>query len=355
MASASPSVSRSPEQCQAWLQRVHEVQFSRMTPQQREAVREAAERAREHEQRARRCKAMTLGASRSYALAKEGLRQMSAASSVSPAAAMEASARYAVAQQASEAHQERMMTRWSPMMSGPQQIERAVAEAEEELEEAEALHAVAGMIGSPNIDQMRADLVVASAAPVALGGRPAPADTEVEALLGQLRKEPTEADEVEAKFKLYETYGEQVEKIRKLLFGFYEESRPTVPHSVGADMDRQIKKVDSPEAMGVPDDDGRVWFVYHMMRQAEQNNRSMAAVLDGFEKKLEMLAKNDQTECPVCLEAFTEGGVETLSCCHKLCKDCWGTWMEVTRGRAFCPLCRHDEFIGFVSREASGL
>mmetsp|Transcript_114027 Transcript_114027/g.295275 ORF Transcript_114027/g.295275 Transcript_114027/m.295275 type:complete len:85 (-) Transcript_114027:108-362(-) len=77
----------------------------------------------------------------------------------------------------------------------------------------------------------------------------------------------------------------------------------------------------------------------------------MAAVLEGFQKKLEQLANNDQTECPICLESFVEEGsraAETLSCCHKLCQECWTHWKQVQHGHAFCPLCRHEEFLNVV-------
>merc|ERR1719183_2803403 len=128
----------------------------------------------------------------------------------------------------------------------------------------------------------------------------------VQTLLQQLRKEPKDEAECTAKFLLYEGYATEVEEMRSTLFKFYEESRPTVPAAVVTDMDKQVKGIDSTEAMGIPDR-AREWFVYHMMRQAERNNLHMATILDGFEKKLEFLASNDQTECPVCLEDFQEG------------------------------------------------
>merc|ERR1719478_2102425 len=93
-----------------------------------------------------------------------------------------------------------------------------------------------------------------------------------------------------------------------------------------------------------------------MMRQAERNNLRMAAILEGMEKKLEFLASNDQLECPVCLESFDgeERTPETLGCCHKVCKECWHNWSKVTRGRPFCPFCRHEDFLGAVAARATG-
>jgi len=207
-------------------------------------------------------------------------------------------------------------------------------------------------VGSDGVDQSAVD--TGKKARIDGGG----GSTSVEALLGELRVEPSGEAECAAKFLLYEGYGSEVEQMRTTLLKFHEESRPTVPAPVAVGMDAEIKRIDSTEAMGIPDD-ARGWFVYHMMRQAEKNNLQMARILDSFEKKLEFLASNDQSECPVCMESFGEGGVhapETLSCCHKVCKECWENWTAVCGGKPFCPLCRHEDFLGCVaSSEATGL
>merc|ERR1712176_331248 len=106
---------------------------------------------------------------------------------------------------------------------------------------------------------------------------------------------------------------------------------------------------------GIPDD-AREWFVYHMMRQAQKNNTKMGGILDGFEKKLEFLGANEQSECPICLECFSESGehaAETLGCCHKVCKDCWANWSSVMHGRPFCPLCKEDAFLGVIAQQST--
>lgn len=173
----------------------------------------------------------------------------------------------------------------------------------------------------------------------------------VQELLEQLRREPSSESECTAKFKLYEAYAQEVEDQRKTLLKLYGESRESLPASVVNDMDRMVGKIDSHEAMGIPDD-AHEWFVYHMMRQAERNNFFMAKILENFEKKLAFLARNDQLECPVCLESFLHAGpraAETLGCCHKVCHECWDHWSAITRGRPFCPLCRRDDFLERVS------
>jgi len=119
-------------------------------------------------------------------------------------------------------------------------------------------------------------------------------------------------------------------------------------------MDVRIKKVDSQDGMQIPDR-SREWFVYHMMCQAERNNVKMAGILDEFDKKLKFLAQSDQAECPICLDAIGADAkpAETLGCCHKVCKECWDNWTKVTRRRPFCPLCRHEDFIGAVTARAT--
>merc|ERR1719210_452543 len=106
------------------------------------------------------------------------------------------------------------------------------------------------------------------------GGTPA-AGEGIEKLLQEVRTEPREDEEIVAKFSIYEGYSTQLEAIRKLLFEFHAESAPTMPAALQGDWRRQLKGVDSAEAMSVPDDGGRIWFVYHMLKAAERNNRKM--------------------------------------------------------------------------------
>lgn len=227
-------------------------------------------------------------------------------------------------------------------------------------EEQEAVAEMAALVGARNLSVLAADVSSAGQAPAAAGARRrlgggSPGCNQKDALLAQLKKEPKELAECAAKFALYEGYASEVEKMRGTLFAFYEESLASVPPAIATDMQKQLKAIDSREAMAVPDD-ARVWFVFHMMKQANQNNDHMARVLEGFEKKLELLTKSDQSECPVCLEDFAEGSPhapETLSCCHKVCVQCWEHWTAVMDGRPFCPLCRNDDFLGAVARRAT--
>jgi len=227
--------------------------------------------------------------------------------------------------------------------------------------EDEALEEAAALVGASDVAIMAnvaaEDLAAPPFAPRASAkGRGKCAMSTVDNLMTQLRKEPQNEAECAAKFNLYEGYGTEVEQMRGTLLKFHEETRLTVPVVIKADMDAQVKGIDTTEAMGIPDD-AREWFVFHMMRKAERNNFKMAGILDGFEKKLEFLAANDQSECPVCLEDFTAEGEhapETLGCCHNVCTSCWDNWCSVMDGRPFCPLCRHEAFLGAVAARVSG-
>lgn len=226
-------------------------------------------------------------------------------------------------------------------------------------EEEAAMVEVAQLVGAADVASMAA-VGQEGLQPVAgtRSGRASAANGDantVQTLLKQLKKEPKDEAECTAKFLLYEGYASEVEEMRTTLFKLYEESQPILPAAVAADMGKQLKGIDSTEAMGIPDE-AREWFVYHMMQKAERNNLHMAKHLEDFEKKLEFLASNDQSECPICLDCFEQSGShapEILSCCHKVCNDCWTNWSAVMGGRPFCPLCRHEEFLGAIAERCA--
>lgn len=335
------SETRSHHACMEWARRVHEVQ-SKRNPREWEAAKQRIESAREHERQSRKCKAVKNHAIRSRALAAEGLRQMSAAPVSEHMAvqtrwmsAQESSAKYASA-------------RWDAFSRAP-----AAAEPQVLVDESddEAMAEAADLMGAGDATALTAlgnDGLQEDGRGGGGGGQ------SIEELLAQLRTEPADEEECAAKFMLYEGYAREVEEMRNTLLKFNDETRPTLPPTVAADLGNQIGKIDSTEAMGIPDD-VREWFVFHMMKKAERNNVSMARILDSFEKKLAFLAKNNQEECPVCLDKFESGdkAPETLGCCHKVCKECWQSWSQVMGGRPFCPLCRHDEFLGAVASRLS--
>eukprot|EP00438_Fugacium_kawagutii_P019603 Skav232776 [mRNA] locus=scaffold614:127775:130339:- [translate_table: standard] len=328
--------SRSSEACLAWARRVHEVQ-SKRNPHEWEAVKQKIESAREHERQSRKCKAAKNHAIRSRALAAEGLRQMSSAPASEHLAVQ---TRWKSAQESSFRH---ASARWDAFSRGAPAVEEP--QLLEDEEEDEAMAEAADLMGAGDVGALSA---LANDG-LEEGGRRG--RSSVDELLAQLRQEPTNEDECAAKFMLYVARQTIEWMMRNTLMKFNEETSPSLPASVAADLGNQVKKIDSTEAMGIPDD-AREWFVFHMMRKAERNN---ARILDSFEKKLAFLANNDQQECPICLDQFEEGNKapETLGCCHKVCKECWESWSQVMGGRPFCPLCRHEDFLGAVAARLS--
>ena len=334
----------SSEDVEAWLQRVRSAQCERMTPQQRAQLQRRADRSRDVMVQAKKCKALKDSAVRSHVLAHEALQQISSASSASaerrPGACSAVSERWQLAQEASEERQERVLSR----LRGVSAMEVIDVAEDSDEEEEQCMAEVAQIVGARESPAMAAPMEAIARAP----------DAAFEGLLAQLRTEPDSDEERAAKFQLFEGYAQQMEKTRKSLVDFHTECETKVPPAVARGMALQMKQIDSHDAMSIPNDDGRTWCAYHMMRATEQNNRAMAAVLGGLQKKLEQLEKNDQTDCPVCLEPFAAEGPrvpETLSCCHKLCQECWVNWKQVTHGAPFCPLCRHEEFLGVVTDE----
>jgi hypothetical protein len=311
-----------------------------MTPERRKELTTKVERARMAEASRRKVKAVKSHAVRSKALVSEGLRQMACASAPQEFQAVQD--RWSMAQQASSKRCQESVSKMAALErnAGAEDAMLMVAEAEEE-EEDEGMAEVAALVGAGEPSALvRA---VSDAA----------ADREFDELLKQLRKEPTGDEELAAKFGLYETYSEEVVKMRGTVFGLYEENKPSLPDAVRNDMERQLKRIDRDEAMGIQDD-AREWFVYNMLKVAGQNNSHMSGIMENFEKRLEFLANNDQDECPICLEKFSaDCPAETLGCCHKVCRGCWTNWVAVMHGHPFCPLCKNEEFVETIHRRAS--
>jgi hypothetical protein len=266
----------------------------------------------------------------------EGLRQMTTSSAPTDYQAVQS--RWSTAQEVSDRRQQKQLAEVEEAKT-----RSSFAEVYDESDsDEEGMAEAAQLVGNANIS----DMVRHASA------NDRSADAEFQNLLRQLQREPTNDDELAAKFAFYETYSQQVELIRNRLFALYEESRPNLPEAVANDMDKKLKKIDSTDAMGIPDD-AREWFVYHMMQKAGMNNKNMVSILEDFEKKLDFLATSTQEECPICLENFSDQlPAETLGCCHRVCSDCWAHWSSVMHGRPFCPLCRNDEFIEALASRA---
>jgi hypothetical protein len=251
------------------------------------------------------------------------------------------------------------------MMSMQRHMTRAAGREEEDEAENGALEQelreLAGAMAAP---ERQAAHAAALAMPAAvLEQQLAVGAGEMEQLLAQLRAEPDTDDERAAKFALYETFSETTQKAREALFTFWDGCK----HEFGGDggggggggggqaregVAHALKRLDRQENWAIEFADGR-WFVFDMARKCDANSALIDSTLGSIKTKLELLARQD--DCPICLEPLAEdaeggddAGVVVLGCCHKVCRECWDEWVKLKRGRAFCPLCRNDEFLGDV-------
>lgn len=186
------------------------------------------------------------------------------------------------------------------------------------------------------------DAMAAEVAPVTAG--------EMDALLTDLRVEPTDDAELGAKFEIYEAGCETVQTARESLFNFWAECGGEFDGHAQAkgQVERDIATIDQHENLGIVDVRGQ-WFVYGMSRKVAQNTGRLDQVLRGIRTKLELLASQD--ECPICLDAFGETEVATLGCAHMVCGECWRHWSASCtdmRRTPFCPLCKQDAFVNAI-------
>jgi hypothetical protein len=171
---------------------------------------------------------------------------------------------------------------------------------------------------------------------------------ELHALLEQLAAEPTNDAETAAKFLLFENFLSNVTAIREETISFWNSSKDQFVGSTRTAGDSDIQGIDSEDGMGIQDDP-RKWFVYSMTKKASDNSTRISQILAGFRARLDLLS-HDIGECPYCLEQMQLENSTILGCCHRVCTDCWTHWVEMKREAAFCPLCRHEEFIAEVLR-----
>mmetsp|Transcript_25211 Transcript_25211/g.47162 ORF Transcript_25211/g.47162 Transcript_25211/m.47162 type:complete len:373 (+) Transcript_25211:79-1197(+) len=176
-------------------------------------------------------------------------------------------------------------------------------------------------------------------------------NSELLTLLKQLEVEPSEDSELTAKFALFETFLETVTVIREQTLAFWNENKDLFEGGSGVAAQKEVDKIDSEDAMGIMDDPRR-WFVYAMTKKANENSGKIAQTLALLRSRLEQINNDDVGECPFCLEDMgpMKESQQTivLSCCHRVCRPCWEQWQAVKGARAFCPLCRSDEFVAEV-------
>lgn len=170
-------------------------------------------------------------------------------------------------------------------------------------------------------------------------------ESELQSLLKEVKAEPADDEERSAKFLMYEKYLETVSKLRDETLAFWQGCQGDIPTATRARLSKAVAAIDGERNMSADFRDGE-WFVYAMASVAAGNNAKIARLLGDMRSTLDALAKED--DCPICLELLGGPGVSdtvVLSCCHKVCEDCWDHWRAVRGGGGYCPLCRHEEFL----------
>lgn len=169
--------------------------------------------------------------------------------------------------------------------------------------------------------------------------------SELDGLLEQLAVEPDSEEDVTAKFLLYEGFARTVETIRSSIEEFWTENKEQFSGAPRIACEREIRGIDSESSLGV--EDSEKWVVYGMTKKVNLNSKMINSILVKLRQRLQMLSEVE-TECPMCLEVIPASAEaqHVLGCCHRTCKTCWDMWSELKGpGAAFCPLCRHRDFL----------
>lgn len=304
----------------AWLQQVAERQSARMTPEVRQRLEQRAAAQLRAAESATRSAELSMCSAQTRQVWARGMRSMTSPATATPALR-------AAAEQ--EARSEMLQLR-SVMTGAGDRHQRA--------QQLEALQ-----VRSTTADGGEAD------------------GSEIASLLQQLRTEPSDDAERLAKFRLYEQLLETVEEARKQTFAFFAGCKEDFAAGGAGPLaaaEAALAAIDKAENLQCHFRDDR-WFVFDMSRSADRNSTRIERVLAELTTKLGLIASMD-ADCPVCLEPLAAvqadgGDITTLGCCHKVCADCWTQWQAVKHGHAFCPLCKHDEFLDEVQTRAARL
>lgn len=356
---SSSTARKSQAELSSWAKRVQEVQSTRMTPEVLSRIRENADRTHRAEESVRVCKRM------------EKVNYLQSNSSVSAFRCMEAppaggfgfagfgagagagGGSFKIAADSESVrssalrHVAAKKSRAAiPMPSSYEERCAVVAASKaEEEEDEEQLGTVERDLVATTDGFVQFGAVDLAGGSAAVAVQQAAVADELTTLLQQLATEPKVESEVAAKFALYENLQETVAVVRTSTMEFWTENADQFVGASRASAQRDITAIDSGEAMGIQDDP-RKWFVYLMAVKANKNSTTISRTLAQLRTRLELLAQAGG-ECPCCLEELTPAAT-VLGCCHKMCAECWSNWAELKGAAAFCPLCKHHEFVAEV-------
>lgn len=291
----------------AWLERVQQIQKKKITPEIREKMRKKAVRSQQLNRRKKKCKAYKRAAVANKRAWGQGYSK----------------AIRSAPQQMREAIQVNQC-----QMKSIQGVYHNYSDNEDEMED---------MLDCIEVVQQEDEVQVD--------------DSDFQQILNKLKIEPKNDEELAAKFALYEDFLKTVVDSRKATFVFWEECRADFVEvkNVIAHIERDLKAIDKEDNMAINWVEHR-WFVHDMTVKADQNNESIKRVLASIETKMDLLQRDE--DCPFCLENIQAENLEsvTLGCCHKACKPCWDEWQKLQGRRAFCPLCREEDFLCELAR-----
>jgi hypothetical protein len=107
-------------------------------------------------------------------------------------------------------------------------------------------------------------------------------EDDVRRALEELKREPSDDDEMARKFGLYESYFSGVVDLRGDLFALWERGKELLKSHDMRSMSASLKRIDNFENLSIPER-SRFWFVYHMMSTASENHGKMQRILEDLE------------------------------------------------------------------------
>lgn len=358
-----PSVARGSENPAQWLERIRTVQLSKMTPAQRDEVAARANRSAEQFQTAKKWH----GVSHRNAQAKTtSYAAMDMECAVAPRASI--GRMLASAPSAPPSSAPGTTASGAPFASRTEQVTRLMDVMEDQdrmLQEAfsapvaRQMELAAQRGVATVIAQREEQMMTVSAGLGADVQSEQVTESEERAALASLRTEPSSDEECAAKFVVFEAFSNKVSKIRKDLDVLVRETAAELPPLPREAVNATVRKLEAPECRGIQDN-GRYWFVHDMFLQVSKNTDLMQTISDDIARKVRLVARSEQGDCPVCLETFTTTTTTTapdaaavipvvLGCCHSVCETCWNSWVAIRGANVYCPLCRHAQFVDDIS------
>ncbi len=364
----------SSESAAEWAKRVHQIQFSRLTEEDRQALQRRADKAAELHAKAKKMAMVKQRVNESKTVSYNALQQSSAWRPEEQSTRSMGTVDFMNAREQHWTHRSMEMVPIEARRAAPISAPAVVTR-----EEDEAL--------------MRDDSEGDAPLPMdaLVGGEGAPLPIVVNANLSEadvlmsLRVEPNTDEECASKFLLYETFSAKLSAIRTDVETLLQETLPELPPIPREAVAASMKRLDDREHQGIFDQ-SRYWFVHDMMQKAMSNSDVMKKISNDVTVKVKLVSEMQQTDCPICLAPFVvpsrrDGSAEdasgqsgavpvpardesddpvdpvvpiTLGCCHKVCEGCWDHWCALRGGpaNAFCPLCRQVDFVRALQGEA---